>query len=67
VPIGQRGWTKRTRAYVRENETTWSEEHARGIQMALRRYQAGRDRRGRKTPGIWERVGVCPPRCEHPM
>jgi integrase/recombinase XerD len=29
--------------------------------MALARYLAGRDRRGRPTPGVWERVGVSPP------
>jgi hypothetical protein len=60
VPAGVRWWAKRTRAYVRLNETTWSEEHTQGIRMALRRYQAGRDRQRHKTPGIWERVGVRP-------
>jgi integrase len=28
--------------------------------MALARYLAGRDRQGRPTPGVWERVGVSP-------
>ena len=60
MPAGVRWWAKRTRAYVRLNETAWSEEHTQGIRMALRRYQAGRDRQRHKTPGIWERVGVRP-------
>jgi integrase len=60
VPARERWWTERTKAYVRANENVWSEEHARGVQMALARYRLGRDRRHRPVPGIWERVGVRP-------
>jgi integrase len=60
VPAKARWWTERTTTYVRAKSGEWSEEHTRGIQMALARYLRGRDARGALAPGIWERIGVCP-------
>jgi len=60
VPEKARWWNERTTGYVRKNEIVWSEEHTEGIRMALARFVTGRDPHGRRTPGIWERVGVRP-------
>ncbi|MGA3021707.1 MAG: tyrosine-type recombinase/integrase [Thermoplasmata archaeon] len=60
MPEKARWWNERTTGYVRKNEIVWSEEHTEGIRMALARFVTGRDPHGRRTPGIWERVGVRP-------
>jgi len=62
VPERERWWPERTKEYVEAHRDEWSTKHAAGVRMALRRYQHGTDRTGgwRRTPGVWERVGVEP-------
>jgi integrase len=58
LPARERWWTEAVEAYVEAHAGEWSKQHASGVRMALRRFEYGRARSGRKVAGIWARVGM---------